>query len=99
MPALSYYTNVHDTAVALLERKGFQIWFEPETDVYFAERDGWDFVADDPVALLGLVAIYEAAGPSEHEEYWWRDRGAAGVTKRLPTKPRRKYVSVVDRKA
>ena len=97
MPALSCYANVHDTAVALLERKGYQVWFDAETDLFFAEREGWDFAADDPVALLGVIAIYEATAPRGYEDYWWRDRAATGATQRLPRKPARKYVSVIER--
>lgn len=72
MPALSYYTNVHNTALVVLERKGYRLWTENE--VYCAEKDGWDFMADDPVQLLGVVAIYEFQKPAEYQEYWWRLR-------------------------
>ena len=70
MPALSYYRNVYGTAVAILEEKGFQIW--RSGDDYCCEKDGWDFWAEDPVQLLGLVSIFESVGPTEYREYWWR---------------------------
>lgn len=70
MPALSYYANVHNTALVILERKGYRVWTEGET--YRAEKDGWDFLADDPVQLLGVVSIYEFHRPTSFREYWWK---------------------------
>jgi hypothetical protein len=72
MPALSYYTNVHNTALVILKGKGFRIWRDRELDAICAEKDGWDFMAFDPVQLLGLVSIYETKQPAEFREYWWR---------------------------
>jgi hypothetical protein len=72
MPALSYYSNVFNTALAMLQRKGFRVWTEQDGNLVCAERDGWDFMADDPVQLLGLIAIYEAHQPAKHTEYWWK---------------------------
>jgi len=37
-----------------------------------AEKAGWDFTADDPVQLLGLISIYETQQPAEYREYWWK---------------------------
>jgi hypothetical protein len=91
MPALSQYSNVDDTAVALLKRKGYQVWRNDEHQLYYAERDGWDFAANDPVGLLGIIAIFETVSPTEFREYWWRDDSAAGLTYRLPTSPERQY--------
>jgi hypothetical protein len=72
MPALSYYTNVHNTALVILQRKGYRIWREQENDTICAEKNGWDFMADDPVQLLGLISIYEAHQPTTCREYWWK---------------------------
>ena len=96
MPALSQYANVNSTALAVLEEKGYQVWYEKETELYYAEKDGWDFAADDPCGLLGVVAIYEFKRPRQYSEYWWR-HGSAADTKSVPTKPRRRYKSVVAR--
>lgn len=95
MPTLSQYTNVHDTAVALLQRKGYQVWRDDGARLYCAERDGWDFAADDPVGLLGVVTIFEARRPTTYAEYWWRDDAARGAESRLPPRPERPYASVM----
>jgi hypothetical protein len=94
MPTLSQYTNVHDTAVDLLHRKGYQVWRDEGAQLYYAERDGWDFAVDDPVGLLGVVAIYEARQPSAYVEYWWRDDSVSGAERRLPTRPERDFMPV-----
>ncbi len=72
MPTLSEHSNVHNTALILLGRKGYQVWEEQK--LYFAEKDGWDFCADDPVQLLGLISIFDTLSPTEYSDYWWRIR-------------------------
>ena len=72
MPALGYYTNVRNTALVILQRKGYRVWTEQNGDTICAEKDGWDFMADDSVQLLGLISIYEAQQPAVYREYWWR---------------------------
>ena len=73
MPALSYYSNVHNTALAILKQKGYRVWYDDENGrMIWGEKNGWDFLADDPVQLLGLVSIYEHSNPSEYSEYWWK---------------------------
>lgn len=98
MPALSYHSNVHDSALALLRRKGFQVWKDGQSQHYGAERDGWDFFAYDPVELVGLVAMFEASAPAAYCEYWWRDDSARGLEQTLPSEPERPYVSVTSRR-
>lgn len=72
MPSLSEYSNVYNTATALLQEKGFQVWHDKETDAFCAEKDGWDFQSESPVGLLGLISIYEFINPQQYSEYWWR---------------------------
>lgn len=93
MPALGEYSNVYDTAVTLLRQKGFQVWSDDSTELYFAERDGWDFASESPVGLLGLVAIFEAVQPAKYREYWWR-LDASGEAQSLPKTPVRPYKPV-----
>ncbi|WP_202123118.1 hypothetical protein, partial [Escherichia coli] len=73
MPALSEYLNVHNTVFNILVSKGYNIWFNEEMDVYCAEKNGWDFMADTPCGLLGLIAIYEYKEPTHYHEYWWKE--------------------------
>jgi hypothetical protein len=86
MPALGAYASVWNSALAVLEEKGYAVWHSPGPDLFYAEKDGWDFAADDPTALLGLVAIYEHRKPAAYAEYWWRATPAHGSTD-LPTDP------------
>jgi hypothetical protein len=72
MPALSYYSNVHNTALVILQRKGYRLWAEQDGDLICAEKDGWDFMADDPVQLPGVIAIYEFHHPPACSESWWK---------------------------
>ena len=72
MPALSYYTNVHNTALVILQKKGYRVWTSSDRNTYYAEKDGWDFIAEEPVQLLGLIAIHEDCRPEVFREYWWR---------------------------
>lgn len=88
MPALSEYTNVYDTAVRLLRQKGFQVWRDRSLGLYGCERAGWDFLAESPVGLLGLVAIFESQRPDEYREYWWRNEQSSGDFAALPDEPR-----------
>ena len=74
MPALSAYSNVSNTCLVILEQKGFRCWTDQDGDCFLAEKNGWDFQADDPIQLLGLITIYERVDPADFKEYWWRIR-------------------------
>lgn len=87
MPALSEYTNVYGTVIALLQSMGYQVWHDAEQETYCAEKDGWDFWADSPVGLFGLVKLHELRAPSEYHEYWWRVEAPADHFA-LPRTPR-----------
>ncbi len=94
MPTLGEYSNVYNTALLLIQRKGFQVWYEKENETFCAERGGWDFMANSPTGLLGLIAIFESKNPTRWEEYWWREQEPF-ILRSLPTKPR-PYNSVMD---
>lgn len=72
MPSLSQYINVYNTALNILDKKGFRIWYDKKNEMVCAEKDGWDFMAESACALLGLVAIYEYKKPCSYKENWWR---------------------------
>ena len=72
MPDLSSYLNVYNTALVVLDRKGWSLRFEKAQDRWYAKKDEWEFLADDPMQLLGLVAIFENRAPKKKEEYWWK---------------------------
>jgi hypothetical protein len=96
MPALSEYTNVYNTALVILQKKGYQLWYEEATESYGAEKDGWDFKAWNPCALLGLVAIHDWKQPTRCDEYWWRER-EPDLYGKLPPTPPRPYTPVYQK--
>ena len=86
MSTLGEFANVHDSALDILEKKGFQLWFDEKNELFFAERNALDFAAENPISLLGLVAIFEAEEPPHYHEYWWR-RKQTEPRPRLPREP------------
>jgi hypothetical protein len=93
VPTLSEYVNVYNSALNALRKKGFQVWRDEE--LFCAERGGWDFMADSPIALLGLAALFDEISPKSYEEYWWRNEQGMDYLN-LPTEPR-PFVSVMTR--
>ncbi|WP_104815628.1 hypothetical protein [Kitasatospora sp. MMS16-BH015] len=91
MPRLSSHVNVWETCLQLLERRGYALRVVPaeeegEPDEWYAEKDGYTLLADTPVELLGLAAVYEDVRPEAPVDYWWRaktDREAPRLLDRL----------------
>ncbi|HEU4477959.1 MAG TPA: hypothetical protein VFR80_05530 [Pyrinomonadaceae bacterium] len=52
--------------LSLYAGKGYRVWWEaserPSADDWWAEKEGREFVATTPLALLGLVALWESRG-------------------------------------
>lgn len=96
MPTLSDYVNVFGEAVFVLREKGYQVWYDEASKLFYAEKNGWDFAADSPTALLGVVAIYETRQPSEYREYWWSTQHYWDLAA-VPRHPERHYRSVIRR--
>lgn len=71
MPALSAYSNVENTSLIILQNKGFNVWYDQNSGLYYAEQNGWDFSANSITELLGVVAIFEYHKPECYKEYWW----------------------------
>ena len=69
---LSSYPNVFNSCLVILQRKGYTLSYEKETDTWLAEISGFQFKADNPIELLGLAAIYEDRKPDTDSEYWWQ---------------------------
>ena len=98
MPALSEYSNVYNTCLLILEQKGWRCWYDESTELFGAEKDGWDLLGNSPAGLLGMVAIYEHRAPTEYREYWWREDGPKDRYKTIPkTKP--DFVPVSQRRS
>ncbi|MEU8924583.1 hypothetical protein AB0D10_27175 [Kitasatospora sp. NPDC048545] len=78
MASLASHANVWETCLQLLRRRGYHLKVqlsdeEDETarDAWLAEKAGFTFWADNPIELLGLVAVYEDTQPSDDQPYWW----------------------------
>ena len=64
----------------LLKAKGFRLWLRPDHEdadllacLWCGEKDGYELWADNPIELLGLVALYESKKPTgKPKDYWWR---------------------------
>jgi hypothetical protein len=85
VPTLSEYSNVYASALGIISEKGYQIWFDKNANLFYAERDGWDFASESPCGLLGLIAMYEHVSPTGYDEYWWRREGID--TREVPGEP------------
>ncbi|MDN0088686.1 hypothetical protein QVN42_15100 [Yersinia nurmii] len=96
MPALSEYSSVTNTAFNILDKKGYNVWYNNKLDMYCAEKDGWDFMADSPCGLLGVISIYEFKKPEKYQEYWWRDEDKDLLETLSDTPP--EYTSVIYKK-
>ena len=63
---LSEFHDVGNVAIITLRRKGYRVWWEaserPSADDWWARKERRSFVARSPLALLGLVALWEARG-------------------------------------
>jgi hypothetical protein len=65
--------NTANHALEVLKTKGYTVVLYPAADEdglndYWATKDGRDFIAADPVEVLGLVSLWEQFGDD------WRDR-------------------------
>ena len=96
MPALSAYINTENTALVILEKLGYQYWYDDSNETCCCEKDGWDFVANSFTELLGVVRIYEFHNPDRYEEYWWKIDEPC-LVEEVPSLPE-KYKSVIYRK-
>jgi len=79
--SLTSHANVRNSCLHILHTRGYKLKAEAElmadgdwpTDArWTAEKDGFFFTADNPMELLGLVAIYDFVQPSKDVPYWWR---------------------------
>jgi len=87
MAALFSHMNVYNTCLIILRLKGYKLWVEskydqdgcldPSSTFWIAEKNGYDFMAYNPVELLGLISIYEFKEPkASPEPYWWSIDGS-----------------------
>lgn len=75
--------NVINTCLLIIKEKGYSLSVEGELDtegglaseLWIAEKDGFKFMADNGIELLGLIAIYDFKKPKEDTPYWWKIDG------------------------
>ncbi|MEM8494530.1 MAG: hypothetical protein AAF663_03990 [Planctomycetota bacterium] len=98
MLALYNHSNVYSESILLLEEWGYQVWYDKEAELFAAEKQGWDFWADDPTALLGLAAIHRKVAPDIWREYWWRrqPQNLRSYLQNLRRSPVRSFKSIAD---
>jgi hypothetical protein len=81
---LASNANVYNTCLRILRARGFalEVSGEPEPDGsypascnWIARKDGFYFCGDNPIELLGLVAIFDHVRPTADESYWWAVKG------------------------
>lgn len=72
MSDLSAYLNVYNTALVVLSQKGWHLRLDAAREQWYATKEKWELMADDPIQLLGLVAIHEHHAPAKKMEYWWK---------------------------
>jgi hypothetical protein len=79
---LTEFNDVSNVAILTLRDKGYRVWWEaserPAADDWWAEKEGREFIATNPLALLGLVALWESRG-----EEWRQKPGEPNLLSRL----------------
>lgn len=82
--SLSSHANAYNTCLRILRARGFALHVEgemtadgcyPVDALWVAEEAGFRFAADNPIELLGLVAVYDHVRPTEARPYWWSVEG------------------------
>ena len=86
MPSLYAYSNSENTALVILQRKGYQLWYDPQREIHYAEKNGWDFAASGAMELLGAVSVFEYQNPQSYSAYWWK-LDKPQLLRNLPSQP------------
>ena len=81
---LASHCNVYNTCLRILRARGFELEVsgEPEADgsypvncQWIARKGQFYFCGDNPIELIGLIAVYDYVKPNEDESYWWKVEG------------------------
>jgi hypothetical protein len=79
MGSLYAHVNVENTCLRILRMKGYalKVYEDGDNYLYEAQNGDYNFLAHDPIALLGLIAIYDFKGQPQgsHQPYWWVVKG------------------------
>jgi hypothetical protein len=81
---LASHANVYNTCLRILRSRGFELEVVgepgpeggyPASCQWIARKGGFYFCGDNPIELLGLVAVYDHVRPAADEPYWWAVEG------------------------
>ena len=83
------YHNVWNSCLLIIQERGYRLFLVGEPDefgtisdcTWNAEKNGIKLRGDNPIELLGLVAICEYHQPPKDVAYWWRIEGENVITK------------------
>ena len=79
---LTEFHVVSNVALLILRERGYRVWWgaseRPAADDWWAEKAGREFIATNPLALLGLVVLWESRG-----EDWREKPGEPDLLSRL----------------
>ena len=90
---LSSAGNIWDPCLRLVADRGWEVsasFNDPhdpnERALWVATKEGVRLCADNPIELLGLLAVFDARWTGQHEPYWWvreRDRAPSQYRRAL----------------
>ncbi len=75
------HLNVYKSCLRILREKGYRLEVKgeraadgsfPVEAFWIARRDDFYFCGDNPIELLGLVAMYDHLQPKADVPYWWQ---------------------------
>lgn len=81
---LASHMNVYNTCLLILRQRGFTLRVHgemtpercyPPDALWVAEKEGFHFCGNNPIELLGLVAVYDQIHPNRDSPYWWHVTG------------------------
>jgi|SRR3954468_24670085 len=81
---LASHANVWNTCLLILREQGFELEVSgeltpdgcyPTTCQWTARKGGFYYCGDNPIELLGLVAIHDYVHPTADKPYWWQIKG------------------------
>lgn len=81
---LASNANVFNTCLRILRSRGYALEVSGEAEPdgsypidchWIARKGDFYFCGDNPIELLGLVAVYDHVQPPEARSYWWAVEG------------------------
>ena len=88
------YLNTYNPALRVIRTKGYKVFLFPDdreefVGKYWAIKNNRQFIADDPLRLLGIISIWETYG-----DEWY---GARNLRTQTPYEDRNLYDEIITR--